>query len=75
MSISNSIQKPPISFGKTYEVDEMMTFIGNKERRICITYALERQTKEATLKRIKELNNFANSYSSIHELPLFMEEN
>ena len=32
-------------------------------------------TKEATLKRIKELNNFANSYSSIHELPLFMEEN
>ncbi|MDC0099023.1 IS1 family transposase [Crocinitomicaceae bacterium] len=46
MSISNSIQKPPISFGKTYEVDEMMTFIGNKERRICITYALERQTKE-----------------------------
>ena len=24
----------------------MMTFIGNKERRICITYALERQTKE-----------------------------
>ena len=32
-------------------------------------------TKEATLKRIKELNNFANSYSSIHEIPLFMEEN
>ena len=30
-------------------------------------------TKEKALTRIKELNNFANSYSSVHELPLFME--
>ena len=29
-------------------------------------------TKEKALTRIKELNNFANSYSSVHELPLFM---
>ena len=46
LSISKSIRKPPILLGRTYEVDEMMAFIGNKERRICITYALDRQSKE-----------------------------
>ena len=45
LSISKSIQKPPITLGKTYEVDEMYTYIGNKENRICITYALERKTR------------------------------
>ena len=30
-------------------------------------------TKEKALTRIKELNNFANSYSSVHELPLILD--
>ena len=46
VSISKQIRKPPILFGQTYEVDEMMTFIGNKDYRICITYALERKTRD-----------------------------
>ena len=46
VSISRQIQKPPIVFGREYEVDEMMTFIGSKNRRICITYALDRDTRE-----------------------------
>lgn len=44
--ISSTIRSPPISFGKSYEVDEMITFIGCKKRKICITYALDRVTKD-----------------------------
>ena len=69
-------------------IDELLDFIDTNYERlsdkayvdICRStmhlYEFEKpSTKESTLKRIKELNNFANSYSSIHELPLFMEEN
>lgn len=44
--IASSIQKPPIRFRREYEVDELMTFIGSKERRVCIAYALDRETRE-----------------------------
>lgn len=44
--IADEIRKPPISFGGEYEVDEMITFIGNKNNRVCITYALNRKTRE-----------------------------
>lgn len=44
--ISAQIKKPPIPFGRSYEVDEMMTFIGNKNNRICVTYALDRKTRD-----------------------------
>ena len=43
--ISRTLIKPIISKGKTYEVDEMITHIGRKDRRICIVYALDRKTK------------------------------
>jgi IS1 family transposase/transposase-like protein len=46
LKISRSIPRPSILMGREYEVDEMYTFIGNKENRICITYALDRKTKE-----------------------------
>ena len=46
MQISESIPRPPILLGQEYEVDEMITFVGNKKRQICITYALDRKTKE-----------------------------
>ena len=32
-------------------------------------------TKEKALQRIRELYTFTQSYSSVQELPLFMEEN
>ncbi len=44
--VASTIRKPPILFGKSYEMDEMMTFIGCKERKICITYAIDRVTKD-----------------------------
>lgn len=31
LNISSTIRTPPISFGKSYEVDEMMTFVGLKK--------------------------------------------
>lgn len=32
--------------GKEYEIDEMATYIGNKKRRIWITYAIRKDTRE-----------------------------
>ncbi|MGB7500495.1 MAG: IS1 family transposase, partial [Moheibacter sp.] len=34
------------SKGKTYEVDELRTFIGNKKRLVWVVYALERESKK-----------------------------
>lgn len=45
-SISRQIQKPPILFGREYEMDELYTYIGNKNRRVCIAYAIDRKTRE-----------------------------
>jgi insertion element IS1 protein InsB len=44
--ITSGINIPPILFGKSYEVDEMFTYLGNKNRRICITYAIDRKTRD-----------------------------
>lgn len=45
--IGNSLKrKSSIEIGKEYEVDELFTFIGNKENRICIAYSFEPKTKE-----------------------------
>ena len=46
ISIAKSISLPTISKGKTYEVDEMRTYIRNKQKLIWIVYALERETKK-----------------------------
>jgi insertion element IS1 protein InsB len=45
IAIAASIQQPPIAIGKSYEVDEMRTYIGRKSRLRWIVYALERETK------------------------------
>ncbi|MDR1678976.1 MAG: IS1 family transposase [Prevotellaceae bacterium] len=42
--ISDNIEIPPVSKGKTYEVDEMRIFIGKKTRLRWIVYALERES-------------------------------
>jgi insertion element IS1 protein InsB len=45
--IGNSLKrKSSIEIGKEYEVDELFTFIGNKENRVCIAYSFEPATKE-----------------------------
>src|SRR5690606_18882914 len=38
--IASGVRIPPILFGKSYEVDEMITYVGSKERRTCIVYAI-----------------------------------
>jgi IS1 family transposase len=46
-SIAKQITRPfPILQGKEYEVDEMRTYIGNKQRLYWVVYALRRDTKE-----------------------------
>lgn len=39
-------RKAPILFGQTYQVDELFTYVGNKNNRICIAYSLNPQTGE-----------------------------
>lgn len=46
ISIAQNIQHPIISMGKTYEVDEMRSYIKSKEKPIWIVYALERETRK-----------------------------
>ena len=45
VAIAQNIPHPVISKGKTYEVDEIRTFIKRKNKLIWIVYALERETK------------------------------
>jgi insertion element IS1 protein InsB len=35
-----------VFFGKTYQVDELFTYIGNKKNKVCIAYSLEAETGE-----------------------------
>ena len=46
ITIAANIQQPPIQKGKTYEVDEMRTYIGKKSRLRWIVYALDRETRQ-----------------------------
>ena len=46
LTIAMKIKVPPIPMGKSYEVDEMRTFIKRKDKLIWIVYALERETKK-----------------------------
>ncbi len=46
IAIARSISQPIISKNKTYEVDEMRSFIKRKNKLIWIVYALERETKK-----------------------------
>lgn len=47
LSIAKSIKRLyPIPFGQTYQVDELFTYIGNKNNRICIAYSFNPKTKE-----------------------------
>jgi insertion element IS1 protein InsB len=41
LKIGRSLQRPHVFFGRTYQVDELFTYIGNKNNRVCIAYSLE----------------------------------
>jgi len=44
--ISKQIKSPSIAMGKLYEVDELCTYIGSKNRQRWIAYSLRKDTKE-----------------------------
>ncbi|OPZ26095.1 MAG: IS1 transposase [Bacteroidetes bacterium ADurb.BinA174] len=44
--IASKIKQAPIATGRTYEVDEMRIFIGNKSRLRWLVYALDRETRQ-----------------------------
>lgn len=46
LQIASNIKQPPISVGKTYEVDEMRIFIGKKSHPRWLVYALDRETRK-----------------------------
>lgn len=46
VSIARNINQPIISKGKTYEVDEMCTYIKHKRNYIWLVYALEKSSKD-----------------------------
>ncbi len=47
MKISKGLnRKQPLISGGIYQVDELFTFIGNKNKRVCIAYSFEPKTKQ-----------------------------
>lgn len=47
LKIAAKIERPyPILKGKVYQVDELFTYIKNKEKRICLAYSFEPKTRK-----------------------------
>jgi len=46
LAIANMIRRPAIVTERTYEMDELVTYIGRKKTRIYIAYAIDRKTRE-----------------------------
>ncbi|HVD97384.1 MAG TPA: IS1 family transposase [Cytophagaceae bacterium] len=50
-------EKRVILFGREYELDEMRTFVGNKQKKYWIVYAIDRATKEVVDFKVGKRNN------------------
>ena len=46
IKLSKEVKKPIIAKGKTYELDELCTYIRNKNNRIWIAYSIRKDTRE-----------------------------
>ncbi|MFB3386617.1 IS1 family transposase [Flavobacterium sp. LAR06] len=57
VSIARKINRPVISRGKTYEVDEMCTYMKHKRNCIWLVYALERDSKNVVSFNVGKRNN------------------
>ncbi|MEQ9263102.1 MAG: IS1 family transposase [Owenweeksia sp.] len=55
--ISSQIKRPAIPLNKEYEMDELCTYIGNKNRRMWIAYAIRKDTREVVDFRVGRRNN------------------
>jgi len=45
LEIASKIKAPVIPLGRSYQMDEMFTFIVHKKYRVCIAYAIDSKTK------------------------------
>jgi IS1 family transposase len=54
--LAQSIKQPHIKLGKTYELDEMRTYVGNKDNIYWVIYAIDKQTKEVVMLRVGKRN-------------------
>jgi len=70
--IAENIKTPMIPIGKEYEVDELCTYVGNKERRIWLVCAMEKQSRQVlnfiigrrtnqTLRKVTESLHLSNA--------------
>lgn len=57
ITIACKIKKPMIQTGQTHEMDEIITYIGNKEKRYCIAYAIDRTTRNVVDFNVGRRNN------------------
>ena len=57
LSISKEIEKPALSMGKEYEMDELQTYISKKSRLIWIAYAIRKDTREVVDFQVGRRNN------------------
>jgi IS1 family transposase len=57
ITIAKNIVQPYIPKGKTYQVDEMRTYLKRKDKHIWIVYALEKQTKNVVCFNIGRRTN------------------
>lgn len=57
LTLGRRVNQPQISVGKVYELDEMCTYVGNKENRIWIVYALRRDTREVVSFKVGKRSN------------------
>ncbi len=57
LSISKSVEKPSVSIGKTYEMDELQTYVKRKSRLIWIAYAIRKDTREVVDFKVGRRNN------------------
>ncbi len=55
--IAKSIKPPPIILNQTYEIDELCTFVKNKENRIWVVYALCRENRRVVSFNVGKRSN------------------
>ncbi len=55
--IAQSIKQPAILLNQTYEVDELCTFVKNKENRIWVVYTLCRETRQVVSFNVGKRSN------------------
>ncbi|MGL4632314.1 MAG: IS1 family transposase [Leadbetterella sp.] len=77
--IASQIVPPTIALGKKYEVDEMRTYVQNKDKLVWIVYALEKETKKVVSFRVgprtnKTLNEVIQTLTSAQATRIYTDK-